>query len=233
MQLEEMENNREELEHELEDAKQQFANFDQKLNQINSEIAAALQRDNKEKLRKDLEGARTEIKKLDKQLVAANKEHSELFQSKSIATDLLSPVLSVALDKLKELHDQGKIPNTTIPVLHDRLEAEVCICGETLKPGDPGGDERRAHIQQLIDDSERADQIRRIITGLYYSTKSLETRGVAKPSAWLEEYQKVFERRSGIQDLRNQVGRKLLELERQLDSLPDTDIRGLRETSRE
>ena len=231
--LEAMENDRENLEAGLEDAKQQFGAFDEKVEEVDRKIASALQKGNKERLRKDLEHARAEIRQLDSQLSAANREHSALFRSRSIATDLLAPVLAGAFDKLEELHDQGKIPNTTIPVLHDRLEAEVCICGEILKPGDPSGDKRRAHIQKLIDDSQRVDEIQEIITDLYYSAKPLQGGGDAGSSAWLEEYRKVVERRDGIQSLRDETGRKFRALEMQLDSLPDTDIQGLRETRRQ
>ena len=231
--LEAMENDRENLEDRLEDAKQQFGAFDEKVEEVDRKIASALQKGDKEKLRNDLDHARAEIRQLDNQLSAANKEHSALFRSRSIATDLLAPVLAGAFDKLEELHDQGKIPNTTIPVLHDRLEAEVCICGEILKPGDPSGDKRRAHIQELIDDSQRVDEIQEIITDLYYSAKPLQGGGDAGSSVWLEEYRKVVERRDGIQALRDETGRKFRALELQLDSLPDTDIQGLRETRRQ
>ena len=231
--LEAMEEDREKFDAELEDAKQQFGAFDEKVDEIDRKIAAALQKGDKEKLRKDLDHAKREIKRLDAQLAAANKEHSALFRSRSIASDLLAPVLGRAFEKLEELHDQGKIPNTTIPVLQDRLAAEICICGETLKPGDPDGDKRRVHIQKLIDDSQRADEIQEIITDLYYGAKPLEARGGAGTSTWLEEYRKVVERRDGIQALRDEAGRKLRALEMQIDALPDTDIQGLRETRRQ
>ncbi len=231
--LEAMEEDREKFDAELEDAKQQFGAFDEKVDEIDRKIAAALQKGDKEKLRKDLDHAKREIKRLDAQLAAANKEHSALFRSRSIASDLLAPVLGRAFEKLEELHDQGKIPNTTIPVLQDRLAAEICICGETLKPGDPDGDKRRVHIQKLIDDSQRADEIQEIITDLYYGAKPLEARGDAGTSTWLEEYRKVVERRDGIQALRDEAGRKLRALEMQIDALPDTDIQGLRETRRQ
>ena len=231
--LEAMEKDREKLEADLEDAKQQFGAFDERVDELDRKIASALQKGDKEKLRKDLDRARAQIRQLDTQLSAANKEHSALFRSRSIATDLLAPVLTGAFDKLEELHDQGKIPNTTIPVLQDRLEAEICICGETLEPGHPGGDKRRAHIQKLVDDSQRTDEIQEIITDLYYSARSLQGGGVARSSVWLEEYRKVVERRDGIQALRDEAGRKFRALEKQLDSLPDTDIQGLRETRRQ
>lgn len=231
--LEAMEEDREKLDADLEDAKQQFGAFDEKVDEVDRKIAAALQKGDKEKLRKDLEHAKGEIKQLDNQLAAGNKEHSALFRSRSIATDLLAPVLGHAFEKLEELHDQGKIPNTTIPVLQDRLAAGICICGETLEAGGDGADKRRAHIQKLIDDSQRADEIQEIITDLYYGAKPLQGGGDAGPSAWLEDYRKVVERRDGIQALRDEAGRKFRALEMQLDSLPDTDIQGLRETRRQ
>lgn len=223
----------EKFETNLEDAKQQFRAFDEKVDEIDRKITAALQKGDKEKLRRDLEQTKGEIKQLDSQLAAANKEHSALFRSRSIATDLLAPVLGGAFEKLEELHDQGKIPNTTIPVLQDRLAAEVCICGETLEPSDPDGNKRRAHIQKLIDDSQHADEIQEIITDLYYGAKPLQGGGDTDAGAWLDEYKKVVERRDGIQRLRDEAGRKFRALEMQLDSLPDTDIQGLRETRRQ
>jgi len=231
--LEAMDEDREKIEKELEDAKQQFGAFDEKFNEIDIKIAEVLGKGDKEKLRNDIDNAKREIKRLDDQLAAAIKEHSALFRSRSIATDLLAPVLGSAFEKLEELHDQGKIPSTTIPVLQDRLAAGICICGETLEADDPGGDKRRAHIQNLIDDCQRADKIQEIITDLYYGAKPLQAGGDARASAWLEEYRKVVERRDGIQTLRDEAGRKLRALEMQLDDLPDTDIQGLRETRRQ
>jgi DNA sulfur modification protein DndD len=220
------------LEGDLDDAKQQFAAFDERVDELDRKVAAALQKGDKEKLQKDLEQTKRKIKQLDDQLNAANKEHSALFRGQYIATDLLAPVLDRAFGKLEELHDQGKIPNTTIPVLEDRLAAEICICGEPLKPGDPDGHRRRDHIQKLIDDSKRADEIQEVITDLYYGAKSLRPLSSAG-SRWNEEYGKVFKSRDGLQVLRDEAGREFRALELQLDALPDTDIQGLRETRRQ
>ena len=212
--LETLENDLEKLDSDFEDAKRQFSAFDEKVDEIDRKIAAVLQKGDKEKLRRDLDRVRVEIKQLDSQIAAANKEHSALFRSRSIATDLLAPVLSGAFDKIEELHDQRKILSTTIP-------------------GDPGGDKRRAHIRKLIDDSQHADEIQKILTDLYYGAKPLQVGGSVESSAWLEEYKKVFERCDGIQALRDEAGRKFRVLEMQLDSLLDTDIQGLRETRRQ
>ena len=232
-QLEKNEEIANKLEDDLKDAKQQFAAFEEKVSETDRKISIALQKGDREKLQKELENTRREIKQLDDQLIAANKEHSELFRSRSIATDLLTPFLSRAYEKLEELHDQGKIPNTTIPVLQNRLSEEVCICGETLGSGDPDGEKRREHIQHLINESQRADEIQEIITNLFYGEVHYMPTENHRGSAWLEEYKKVVERRDGLQDLRDQIGRKYRTLEHKIDAIPDTDIQGLRKTLRE
>ena len=232
-QLETIGDDIEKLDADLQDAKQQFGAFDEKINETERKITAALQKGDKDKLRKDLDQVKDEIRRLDGQIEIANKEHSTLFRSRSIATDLLQPVLDLAFGKLEALHDQGKIPNTTIPVLQDRLSAEICICGETLEPSDPGGKKRRINIQKLIEDSQHADEVQKIITDLYYGAKPVQISGGAGSSAWLEDYKKIVHRRDGIQTLRDEAGRKFRALEKQLDSLPDTDIQGLREIRRQ
>lgn len=230
--LEGIDNNISTLEAELQDAKQQFAAFDEKVNDVDHRILAVLQKGDKEKLRKDLEAAKRELAKLDDRIEAANKEHSALFRGEALARDLLAPVLEKAFGKLEELHDQGKIPNTTIPVLEDRLAAKVCICGEPLEDDQGDGTCRRQHINKLIDDSRRADALQGIITDLYYGSKSLQQRESDQDLRWVADFTKVVENRDGLQTLRDEAGRKLRALELQLDNLPDIDIQGLRETRR-
>ena len=231
--LEEIGEQQENLEINLEDSKQQFAAFEETVNETDGKIRMALQKGDKRKLQRDIEQTEREIKQLDEQLKAANKEHSELFRSRSLAIDLLAPLMGRAFEELDKLHDQGKIPNTTIPVLQDRLSSDVCICGESLDTGETGGERRRAHIQVLIDDSKKADEIQEIITSVYFEAKPLQAGGQGANDAWLGEFDRVFKRRDGLQELRDEADRKLRLLERQIDSIPDTDIQGLRDTLRE
>tara|TARA_R110002072_G_scaffold106682_2_gene232920 strand:+ start:2616 stop:4760 length:2145 start_codon:yes stop_codon:yes gene_type:complete len=231
--LEAIEETWDKLEDDLEDAKQQFSAFEDKVNETDKKIVAALQKGDKEQLQKSLDSAKREIKQLDDQLKVANKEHSALFRSRSIATDLLAPVLDTAFKQLEELHDQGKIPSTTIPVLQERLSAAICICGESLAQDDPEAKHRLDYIKKLIEDSKRSDEIQEMITDLYYGAKPLQLDDADKPQTWLNEYTKVLERRDGIQELRDEAGRKLRGLELELDALPDTDIQGLRDTLRQ
>lgn len=230
LELLEEENNK--LEAQLEDTKQQFRTMDELLDEIDRNIAGILQKGDREKLQKDLELASREMKKLDQELKSAVKEHSDLFRGSVIATDLLGTTLTAAYLKLKKLHDQGKIPNSTVPVLQDRLLGEICICGESLREGEPDGDRRRNHIHKLIEDSQRASDYQEIVTGLYYKAQSAQSGGHAGQN-WSAESKRVIERRDRIQDLRDDAGRKFRALELQLDAVPDSDIQGLRQTRRQ
>lgn len=228
--LETIEVKREELESSLEDAKQGFEVYDEKCDEIDHEISLALEKGDREKLKRDLNHVRGEIKQLDQQRETAKKDHAALFRGRSIATDLVAPVLASAFGKLDKLHDQGKIPHTTIPVLRDCLESGVCICGETLRLGEFGSEKRRAHIRKLIGDSQHDDEIQKTITALYFSAKEQQAKVASGRSAWLGEYKKVLKRRNYLVEQREERGRKLRELELELEALPDTDIQGLRET---
>ena len=222
-----------ELEEQIEDAKAQFAAFDERLADIQKKIDGALVKGDREKLKKDIEQAERQLKQIDNQKVAAAKDHSELFRSLSLGRDLLAPVLEKGLAKLSELHDQGRIPNTTIPVLEDRLKGNSCICGETLDAQDADGKRRREHIQHLIDTSRKADELQSRITDLYYGSRPLQADEVTPDQRWLAEYGKVVERRDELAILRDEQGKKLKALEVQLDDIPDTNIQGLRDTKRD
>ena len=231
--LESIDDNIEALQDEYSEAKEQFIAFEDRIEELDRLIDDALRKGDKEKLRKDLENQKIEIKQLDSRIIASTKEHAALFREEALAIDLLQPALSFAFDKLEELHDQGKIPNTTIPVLEDRLSQNLCICGETLDENDTQGFKRRKYIANLINDSKRADEIQTIITDLYYGSKPLQKDPDNKESIWLQEYKKVVENRDGLSDLREEAGKKLKAIELRIDKLPDTDIKGLRDTRRE
>ncbi|MBW1766579.1 MAG: AAA family ATPase [Deltaproteobacteria bacterium] len=222
----------ERLQAEYQDAMEQFAAFDEKFNSIDRKIAEALQKGDKEKLKKSLENIDREIKQMDSRIESAEKDHLALFRSEALSIDLLSPVLGDAFQKLTDLRDQGKIPNTTIPVLEERLNQAKCICGETLDENNPDGNRRRLHIQKLIDDSKDADEIQIIITDLYYGSKALQKSPEQRESEWLQQYKRVVENRDGLAILREQAGKKKRAIELEIDRLPDRDIQGLRETKK-
>ena len=233
--LEQIDKDWSDIEEKIEDAKTQFYAFDEKLSDIQKKIDGALIKGDQEKLKRDIEQVKEQLEKIDNQIAAAAKEHAELFRNLSLSRDLLAPVLAKGLGKLAELHDQGKIPNTTIPVLEERLKGTTCICGESLNANDADGNRRREHILHLIDESRKADDLQSTITDLYFGSRSLLPDQIADEERWLAEYTKVVERRDELEIMRQQHGKKLKALDVQLGDIeiPGTDIQGLRETKRQ
>ena len=215
-----------------EEARAQFAAFDEKLSEVQKAIYAALVKGNREKLEHDIKETKQQLKRINDQQTDAIKEHSGLFRSLSLSRDLLAPVLEKSLGKLNNLRDQGKIPQETIPVLEEQLKGTTCICGESLDPNYVDGKHRREHIQCLIDKSQKTDELQSSIITLYHRSLSLLPAQITDSERWLAEYAKIFKRRDYLMSLREEQGQKLSSLETQLDDIPDTDIQGLRSTER-
>ena len=232
-QLEQLVANRDRLQKELKDAESQFVAFDERLTDVSRTISLALAEGDKDELRRDLTHAKKRISGLEADGRKAKTGHSRLFRSQAVATGLLTPRISGAYQLLEKLRDRGKIPNTTIPVLEERLATGTCICGETLDPSVPAGAIRREHITTLIEKSRHADEIQSIITELYYKAVVPSGDDVHSGKEWLASYASVADIRDRIDTGRDKAGKRLRALEAKLDALPDTDIQGLRHTQRQ
>ena len=221
------------LEKKIEDAKAQFSAFDEKHVDIEKQIAEALVKGDREELKREIEQTESQLKRIKEQEKRASKEHSNLFRSLSLSRDLLAPVLQQSLGELNKLRDQGKIPNETIPVLEERLQGNTCICGESLDPNYVDGKRRRDHIQCLIDESRKADELQTIITELYFGSQLLQPDRVTEKERWLAKYNEVFKQRDEQETRLRGLGKKRKALEAKLDDIQDTDIQGLRDTKRD
>jgi DNA sulfur modification protein DndD len=126
------------------------------------------------------------------------------------------------------LHQQGKIPNQTIPVLEDRLNQPSCICGESLDTNEPGGQLRRSHIQHLIEESRNSDAIQEKVTALYYGARDLLLPVGGR--TWIDEYSDVFGRRNMAKTRCREYGEAEAAIEAQINALPDVDIQQLQST---
>ena len=215
-----------------EEVKLQFAEFDEKLSDVQKAIYAALIKGNRKKLEHDIKETKQQLKRINDQQADAIKEHSSLFRNLPLSRDLLAPVLEKSLGKLNNLRDQGKIPQETIPVLEEKLKGTTCICGESLDPNDVNGKHRREHIQCLIDKSQKADELQSSIIALYHHSLSLLPVQITDSESWRTDYAKIFKLRDYLLSLQEEQGQKLSSLETQLDDIPDIDIQGLRETER-
>ena len=223
----------EDFEKKRDDANNQFAIFDQKCNKIDEEIKDALRKGNRDELVRNIEQVKSEIKAIDNQRSEAAKEHSKLFKSLVLSRDLLAPVLEKSIGELKILRDQGKLPNATIPVLEERLLAEICICGESLNPQKSTDKNRRDQIQHLIKESRKVDKFQSTLTELYFASRDLQPKKDVDGDSWCNYYAKTAERRDELEIRRKELGEKRKSLDAQLDAIPNTDIHGLRATEKD
>ena len=221
------------LQEELEDARQQFARVDEALAENQGKIDGALVKGNREDLKREIDRVRRQLEAVQNQRKSAAKEHAGLFRNLALSRDLLAPLLRAAFARLNALHDRGKIPNATIPVLEERLAGTACICGESLEEGNADGQRRRNHIRGLIEDSRAADELQEIVTELYYGSATLRPDGLAEGERWRVQYLGVAERRDELEELATEHGRAQRALETRLADVKDSGIQELRSTQRQ
>ena len=227
--LEQIETDSEDLEDKTKDSKAQFASFDQKFSEIRKDIEMALIKGDREELQREFAKVKQQLEHFENEHIDAGKDHANLFRSLSLSRDLTAPVLDKGRAKLIELDAQGKIPNESIPVLKEWLQGITCICGESLNPHLIDGDRRRDRIQCLINESQKADDLQRSITKLYFASDSL----ILNDERWITGYEKIANRRERLEDMRNESEKNLKALEIRLDDLPNADIQELRSLERD
>lgn len=216
----------------LDDAREQFAAFDSKLREIDSDIESALRAGDREQLVQEIHKAKQHVANLNKQMDAASVEHAQLFCGSVLALSLVQPLSKSALAQLTTLRERGRIPNTTVPVLQECIARGVCICGESLASAADGGSKRHRHIQGLINEAKRADDLKDVITGLYFRTRELRGNGLPTDASWVEQFREIEGKRTSLEDLRDDAGRQLRALELKVKELPDSNVQALRKIRR-
>ena len=231
--LDELRVGREQLEEKIRDADEQFAVFDERYASVSKEIEDILSKGNRDELAQQAAGIRESIKKVDGQILEGRKMHAELCRSLPLSRELMGKALESSFAILNELRDQGKIPNSTIPVLEERLKEDTCICGEHIAGQAAGALRRREHIQDLIDSSRRADELQGVMTDLYFASMPLQPVGAFAEDGWASKYERVAEHRGALNDERDRLGNWQKSVEAKIAEIPDKDIQGLQQTKRD
>ena len=228
-QIVDLEKEEERLKQELKNADDQFNRYDEELAETVRKLDEILAQGgaDRTKLLARIQQTTTGIENTDNQIKKANEDHSQLFRSMELGRDLLAPILAPSFAILDELRDRGDIPDTTIPVLEDRLHAELCICGEQLQGDTTDAIHRREHIQQLIEQAQHGDATRTIATNLYFASGDLRTT-LAREKSWTLLYNDLAQKREELQQTRASLGELQASLETELDQIPDVNVEALR-----
>ena len=227
--IDRLENERQDLEDAIRETETQFNAFDEELVNTERRLEDLLARGggNRAELVNKIQRAAASIESTNKEIAAANREHSKLFQSLELARDLLAPALAPGFALLDELRDKGDIPDTTIPVLEERLMATTCICGEELQGDASEIIHRREHIQNLIDQARQGDAVRTIATNILFASSDLRAPS-GNQDKWSSKYNNIAQRRDSLKDTRQNLGQLQASLEAELLQVPDADVDELR-----
>ena len=228
--IDELQEEKDSLQEQIRDADKQFAAYDERYAAIEKQIEEALAKGNREDLKRQAEQTRKGIERVETQKKDAHKSHASLFRSLALSRELMAPVVEASVAVLDELRDQGKIPNSTIPVLEERLNGATCICGEPILGHEEDVVRRREHIKMLIDQSQKADELQSTITDLYYGSRPLQLDHVPTDQMWGSQYEVVADRRDELEVERARLGQQQKALEARIDQIPDNDMQVLRQT---
>ena len=207
--------------------------FREHIEDTQKKIEDALIRGDKEKLQRELRQTDSQLQTVRQRLSSRVKQHGYLFESLELGRDLLAPVLAESISKLDEARRQGGFPKTAIPVLRDRLDSYLCMCGESLALDDESGIQRRAYIQQLIKETEHSDELQATLSALYFGASNLRPDEIPEGRLWIDQYNGVAEDREFLMMQEEELGVVSRELDVQIKSLGNTDIAGLRDTKRQ
>ena len=216
------------LEEQLRRTKENTYNLDNHKKETDQQISEALLKGNREELEQRRQTSLRHRQSAEKDADQAASDHANLFKSELLGRHLLANPFTKAKLVLDRLYEQGKIPKHAIPVLVDRLNQPVCICGETLDPNDSDGRRHRTYIQNLIEENRNPDAIQGKVTALYFSAQ--EMLEPVQERTWSNEYNIIFERRQSAKTSCREFGEEEADIEARIAKLPDVDTKQLQKT---
>ena len=228
--LTELADEQDRLQDRIRDADSQFVSFDERYAAIEKQIEDTLAKGNRDDLNRQVANIRRGVHRVEERIAAAAKSHTNLFRSLDLSRELMAPVIESSLARLDDLRDQGKIPNSTIPVLEERLNTRTCICGEPIEGHDPDVARRREHIKGLIDQSRNADALQSTVADLYFASRPLQLDQRSPDQSWRVRFEGVADNRDELLTEREQLGQQMKALESRIAQIPDHDLQGLQRT---
>ena len=202
---------------------------EQHLKDTQDNLDLALEKGDKEKLKHERDALDSRKKILLGDFKALQVEHSKLYEDSELAKLLLSQALEKSKNILGKLEKKGLIPHTTIPVLSHRLEIGECICGESLSTSDSSATHRIDHINQLIESNKSADELKKVMTKLFFKGEDL----TASTSIWPNKLKIVIQKRETNYSALEEISKQMKALAAEIDSLPDTNIMEIRKFEKE
>ena len=165
----------------LRDVERQIEELARRYEEADKRLQLALQAGDYEEVVREQNRARAQLKDAKDNEQPLKERHQQLLQDERLSLVMLGSVLDKGFGELAKLHDAGVIPSGSVPVLEERLDLRVCICGTPLTEGS----EARQHVEHLISAQRTVDDKRKVLTELHHAAKVDLQRGENAASSWI------------------------------------------------
>jgi DNA sulfur modification protein DndD len=165
----------------LRDVERQIEDLARRYEEADKRLQLALQAGDYEEVVREQNRARAQLKDAKDNEQPLKERHQQLLQDERLSLVMLGSVLDKGFGELAKLHDAGVIPSGSVPVLEERLDLGVCICGTPLTEGS----EARQHVKHLISAQRTVDDKRKVLTELHHAAKVDLQRGENAASSWI------------------------------------------------
>ena len=172
---------------ELDALETRLANMEEARDRDNKELTSLRGSGDLDELNDRIASLQADLERAEQQRTSTTAQMVELFRSEESSWCFLGDPVTVGVDLLNELRDRNVIPGTSIQVLVDRLEIGRCICGEELGHGS----DKRANVQDLLDQQQLVDENRQRLSRLSY----LAGASVAEHEQRVEDNKSFVEQR--------------------------------------
>jgi DNA sulfur modification protein DndD len=190
----------------------------------NERLERALIKGDREALSQQLRRAQEDEKAADQAVTSATRDFAALFRESTLSLSLLAPVVSQAQELLQPLHAQGRIPSTFVPLLQERLKAEVCICGRSLADGTA----EHQHVLEQLAGRQLEDEANDRLGQLFYRAESFMDSLSNPDERWVAQLRMRSARVDGARRQRKRAQETIRETQLMLDQVPDVDVIELR-----
>jgi len=214
-----------ELSNDFEDVEKQISLARADVTGNEKKLEEALRLGNREDLETQLKQYNSELESLNSKLTDFIDDHARLFVGTSLSNMLLGKKITDTTTLLNELKKKGVIPKTSIPILKERIQMGICICGSEIKKGSKGYDE----IVKMIKLHEQQSELDDLITELKFSNDILIDDLPGSKEKWQNAEKAVLKNRQECEDNIEYIRGMLKKLDEEISKLPEVDIKLIRE----
>ena len=210
----------------IDDLNKKIKHFNDIYNEADENLRRALSLGDRDELAKDLVRARDSKNAANKRYEQHTKAQTDLFKNKPLPLALLSKDIDVSFEFLQKLYDDGTIPNSSVPILEDRLKKTTCFCGENIDQNTIEGSTRRKLLHDLVEKSKSQSPQNDLATELYFRARNLIS---SSKTDFNEEFMSIFKKRQDEIKNAKEYGRAEAEKDAEIKKIPQQDLANMRQ----